>query len=71
MQPTHHIDLFGDLTLAGQLFRGEVAEVVGDVLDAHSRAVTPHLLTPEQLLVRGDDTYFVDVISSIEAALAI
>lgn len=51
---------------AGRLFRGEVTAVAGKVLSAETGAVTPHTLTTEQLLVRGEDTYFIDVIEEIE-----
>lgn len=54
---------------AGPLFRGDVGEAAGEVLVAGSGKVRPHTLTPEQLLVRGDDTYFVDVIAAIESRL--
>lgn len=52
---------------AGPLFRGEVQETQGQVLQAASGSIVPHILTPEQLLVRGTDTYFMDVIAKVEA----
>lgn len=52
---------------AGKLFRGEVSTATGEVLSAKSRDIVPHVLTAEQLLVRGADTYFVDVIAKIES----
>lgn len=54
---------------AGRLFRGEVSSADGEVLLATSGDVLAHTLTPEQLLVRGADTYFIDVIAKIEEAL--
>lgn len=51
---------------AGRLFRGQVQEVDGLVLSAVDAQITPHSLTTEQLLVRGADTYFIDVISAVE-----
>ena len=51
---------------AGELFRDEVPTVAGVVLNARTETVKPLELTPEQLLVRGTDTYFIDVISEIE-----
>lgn len=54
---------------AGRLFRGEVSTAEGIVLNAASADVSPHILTPEQLLVRGADTYFIDVIAEIERRL--
>jgi 8-oxo-dGTP pyrophosphatase MutT (NUDIX family) len=54
---------------AGPLFRGEVAFVEGLVLVATTGKVVPHTLTTEQLLVRGADTYFIDVITAIEQRL--
>ncbi len=54
---------------AGPLFRGEVASVNGEMLSAGDGVVRPHTLTTEQLLVRGADTYFIDVISAIEQRL--
>ena len=55
-----------DVEQAGPLFRRECDSVDGVVLNAHSAEVTVHMLTPDQLLVRGADTYFIDVISEIE-----
>lgn len=51
---------------AGPLFRGEVESTQGVVLVAATSEVIPHTLTMEQLLVRGSDTYFIDMISAIE-----
>lgn len=51
---------------AGKLFRGEVPATNGKVLDARTETVKPLELTPEQLLVRGTDMYFIDVISEVE-----
>ncbi len=51
---------------AGRLFRGKVELVEGTVLRAGDGVTSPHTLTVEQLLVRGADTYFVDVIGEIE-----
>lgn len=54
---------------AGNLFRSEQPTAHGEVLSAETGEVGPHVLTPEQLLVRGTDTYFIDVISRIESKL--
>lgn len=54
---------------ASQLFRGETDNAEGIVLNATNHEITPHTLTPEQLLVRGEDTYFIDVIAEIERRL--
>lgn len=51
---------------AGRLFRGEVESCEGIVLSASNGDVSPHTLTHEQLLVRGADTYFIDVMAGIE-----
>ena len=51
---------------AGHLFRGEIDAAEGVVLTAGSGELSPHTLTPEQLLVRGEDPYFIDVITQIE-----
>lgn len=51
---------------AGRLFRGETNAATGVVLTATSGQTSPHTLTPEQLLVRGEDTYFIAVIEEIE-----
>src|SRR5699024_5244025 len=51
---------------AGRLFRGEVGVTAGMVLSAHGGALSGHTLTPGQLLVRGSDTYFIDVVGEIE-----
>lgn len=55
--------------LAGPLFRGEVASAAGAVLLAETGQVIPHTLTTEQLLVRGADSYFIDVINAVEQRL--
>ena len=55
---------------AARLFRGEISQATGTVLRAADGNVEPHTLTSDQLLVRGVDTYFIDVISAIEANLA-
>ena len=57
------------LAAAGPLFRGEASRAEGLVLSAHDCGVDPHTLTTEQLLVRGADTYFIDVIAAIEHRL--
>lgn len=57
------------VTLAGPLFRGEIASADGVVLQAATSQVVPHTLTTEQLLVRGADTYFIDVITAVEQRL--
>ena len=54
---------------AGPLFRGEVSSGEGAVLGASDGVIRPHTLTTEQLLVRGADTYFIDVITAIEKRL--
>lgn len=54
---------------AGPLFRGDVEQARGWVMDATSGVVVHHTLTTEQLLVRGTDGYFVDVLSAVEEAL--
>lgn len=54
---------------AGRLFRGELGETEGAVLSASTGNVSTHTLTQEQLLVRGADTYFIDVITEIEARI--
>lgn len=51
---------------AGRLFRGEIDTAEGVVLSASNGSVSTHTLTPEQLLVRGADTYFIDVITEVE-----
>lgn len=51
---------------AGRLFRGEVPMAAGLVLVANVETVKPLELTPEQLLVRGTDPYFIDVIREVE-----
>lgn len=58
------------LSEAGRLFRGEVEEASGFVLDAHTHEVRAHTLTPEQLLVRGSDRYFIDVLDLIAARIS-
>lgn len=50
---------------AGPLFRGHVESAEGLVLLAVTGNVQPHTLTTEQLLVRGTDLYFIDVIAAI------
>ena len=55
--------------VARPLFRGEVASAEGVVLLATSGEIVPHTLTTEQLLVRGADTYFIDVITAVEQRL--
>ena len=57
------------LAAAGPLFRGGVSSAEGVVLSAIEGDVSPHTLTTEQLLVRGADTYFIDVIAAIERRL--
>lgn len=57
------------LESAGALFRGEVDEVEGTILRAQTGQITSHVLTPEQLLVREIDTYFIDVLAEIEQRL--
>lgn len=54
---------------AGRLFRGDVGSATGLVLNSAICVVQPHTLTTEQLLVRGADTYFIDVIAEIERRL--
>lgn len=51
---------------ASDLFRGRVSEVEGTLLNARSGAIEPLRLTPNQLLIRGEDTYFIDVITAVE-----
>ena len=51
---------------AVQLFRGEVESAAGSVLLASTGGIQPHTLTSEQLLVRGSDRYFIDVIEAVE-----
>lgn len=57
------------VTDAGSLFRGEVKTAQGVVLVATNGQISPHRLTSEQLLVRGADTYFIDVLGEIERRL--
>lgn len=52
---------------AGPLFRGEVPSCAGEVLLAASAEMKSITLTTEQLLVRGADRYFIDVIAAVEA----
>ena len=54
---------------AGPLFRGDVASTEGEVLRATTGKVVPHTLTTEQILVRGTDTYFINVIAATEQRL--
>jgi isopentenyldiphosphate isomerase len=54
---------------AGPLFRGEVASADGVVLLSTTGQVESHTLTTEQLLVRGADSYFIDVVTAVEQRL--
>lgn len=54
------------LAVAGPLFRGDTPTAEGLVLGAEDGVVRAHVLTTEQLLVRGADTYFIDVLTAIE-----
>ena len=51
---------------AGKLFRGDVPMAEGVVMMSDDGLVKPLELTPEQLLVRGTDMYFIEVISEVE-----
>ncbi len=53
-----------------RLVRGESATCMGTLLVAESGETRPNQLTAEQLLVRGTDTYFVDVVSAIRERAA-
>lgn len=53
------------LTDALPLFRGETSECDGIVLEAQSTNIYPIHVTPESLLVRGADRYFVDVAEAV------
>lgn len=55
-----------NLDQAGSLFRGQTDCADGIVLRAATGDVAEHTLTPEQLLVRGEDSYFIDVLTEIE-----
>lgn len=57
------------VALVGPLFRGETNTAEGRVLSAETGEISVHVLTPEQLLVRGGDTYFIEVISEVEKRL--
>lgn len=54
------------LAAAGPLFRGETNSAMGQVLGATTGVIRAHELTTDQLLVRGADTYFIDVLTEIE-----
>lgn len=54
---------------ADRLFRGQIESCMGRVLSAETGKTTPHELTIEQLLVRGQDAYFIEVIGKINERL--
>lgn len=56
---------------ANSLFRGEIDTCMGRVLSAETGEVRPHELTPAQLLVRGQDKYFIEVIAMIKSRLSV
>lgn len=57
------------LDQAGALFRGQVNVTPGIVLNAATESIGKATFTTEQLLVRGEDTYFIDVLTEIEQRL--
>ncbi|MCA9833010.1 MAG: NUDIX domain-containing protein [Thermomicrobiales bacterium] len=54
---------------ADHLFRGEIESCMGRVLNAETGEVSRHELTTQQLLVRGQDLYFIEVIDAIKQRL--
>lgn len=59
-----------DLDHAILLFHGAITQVSGSVLRAHSGHIEEYVLTTDRLLVRGTDTYFIDVIDAITARVS-